>query len=235
MRRSGRLAIWASGLTLSLATMSAQAGPPLICFPYQISASKSLPWKGNERDPSYDRSRVVSDTLDLLKSERSALVRMETLRRAAVYIGDDRDRATELLAKISWIAMDADSAGTPSAEAWFNAGYLAATFRQSGADVGCRAGVSDEIDGYAWVERALTLRPDDAAMQYGAALITHGHPQFAQHLRRAVAGARDGSDLARSIESSYAAGHKPLKELRAELGVDDRGTTTASKPASSGG
>ena len=234
MRRSGTFAVLAAGLALAGASLTAYAGPPLICFPYQISSSaKSLPWKDGSQDKAYDRSKVVNDTLDLLKTERSALVRMETLRRAALYIGDDRAKGTDLLAKIAWIAMDGEASGKPTAEAWFNAGYFAATLRQLGNDIGWHAGVGEGVDGYAWIAKALELQPGDPAMQFGAALVGHGHPQFKDHLRKAVAGAEPGSDLARSIESNYAAGHKPLKELRAELGVDDH--ASAAKAAKSGG
>jgi hypothetical protein len=152
-----------------------------------------------------------------------------------MYIGDDRDRATELLAKISWIALDAEAAGKPSPEAWFNAGYLAATYTQSGGTIDWRAGVGDGVDGYAWVQKALALSPEDGAMQFGAAMVAHGRPAFKDHLRKAVALAEPGSDLARSIESNYAAGHKSLKDLRAELGVDEKASAAASKSAKGGG
>ena len=70
------------------ATTSLRAGTPLICHPYTIGAAKSLPgsdgdWKGV--NPSYDRTHLVRDTLALLTPETPVIVRMETLRRAAIY------------------------------------------------------------------------------------------------------------------------------------------------------
>ena len=234
MDRRSRLAVFASVLLASpFLSAPALAGPPLLCFPYEIGKSASLPWGNDafEGKKGYDKSKVVSDTLEILKTEKSVLARMETLRRAAIYIGKDREAATELLAKLSWIAMDNEAIGKPSAYAWFDAGVLAATLRQSGGDVGWHAGTAAGADGYAWVRRALELRPDDAAMQFGAALVVFERDPAAykNHLRKAVAGAAPGSDLAKSIESNWACGHKPVEELKKELGTGD------SRSASTGG
>ena len=226
MRNRNLMGWIAAGLVMgSVAVDRAMAGPPLLCFPYEIGSATSLPWGKDpfEAKKGYDKSKVVGDTLEILKTEKSVLVRMETLRRAAVYIGDDRAKATELLAKISWMAMDAEAIGKPSAYSWFDAGVLAATFRQSGADIGWHAGSDSNADGYAWVKRAVALNPDDPAMQFGAALVVFEKDQaaFKSHLRRAVAGAKPGSDLAKSIESNWACGHKPVEELKKELGASD--------------
>ncbi len=74
-------------LTL-VAPVPLQAGTPLICHPYAIGNAKSLPgsdgdWKGV--NPSYDRANLVRGTLALLTPETPLIVRMETLRRAAIY------------------------------------------------------------------------------------------------------------------------------------------------------
>src|SRR5678816_4148994 len=110
MRNRNLMGWIAAGLVMgSVAVDRAMAGPPLLCFPYEIGSATSLPWGKDpfEVKKGYDKSKVVGDTLEILKTEKSVLVRMETLRRAAVDIGDDRAKATELLAKISWMAMDA--------------------------------------------------------------------------------------------------------------------------------
>src|SRR5688500_20051787 len=91
-----------------LASFTSFAGTPLICHPYAIGAAKSLPgsdgdWKGV--NPNYDRTNLVRDTLALLTPETPVIVRMETLRRAAIYATagmrgwsaaglNDEDRAT---------------------------------------------------------------------------------------------------------------------------------------------
>ena len=226
MRTRTVMGVLAAGLVLGASFVSpALAGPPLLCFPYEIGSAPSLPWGKDafEQKKGYDKSKLVRETLELLKTEKSVLVRMETLRRAAVYIGQDKDLATELLAKISWIALDAEASGKPSAYAYFDAGILAATYRQSGADIKWRPGVAGDVDGYAYIKKALALEPDNAAMQFGAALVAHEHDQKAHrdHLRRAVNLAKPGSDLAKSIESNWACGHKPIDELKKELGASD--------------
>lgn len=223
------------GLVASIVLAAAggtMAGPPLLCFPYEIGNAKSLPWgeKPFDQSKGYDKSKVVEDTLSLLKTERNTLVRMETLRRAAVYIGQDWTQAMNLLGKLSLIALDQEAASKPSAEAWFNVGYLAATFTQSGADIKWHAGQANGADGYAYIKKAVELSPNDGAIQFGAALVVfeHDNSKFKDHLSKAIAIAEPGSDLAKSIENNYACGHKPLAEMAKEYGVTLK---TAAKPA----
>jgi hypothetical protein len=210
-------------IVLAASGGAAIGGPPLLCFPYEIGKAESLPWGNDafEQKKGYDKSKVVDDTLAVLKTAKSTLVRMETLRRAAVYIGSDVGAATSLLARLSWIAMDAEASGKPSAEAWFDAGFLAATLRQAGADIKWHAGVANGADGYAWIQKAVELSPKDPEMQFGAALVVfeHDSSRFKDHLRKAIAAAEPGSNLAKSIESNWACGHKPIAELAKEFGV----------------
>jgi hypothetical protein len=95
----------------------ALAGPPLLCFPFEIGAAKSLPMgtKGWESvDPKYDVSHLVADTLALLAPSTQTLVRMETLRRATVYASKNPKVAGELMtalkqrdeARAFWAAFD---------------------------------------------------------------------------------------------------------------------------------
>jgi hypothetical protein len=72
----------------------ALAGPPLLCFPFDIGPATSLPWdkdnnqwKGMRAD--YDVSHLTADTVALLTPATPILVRMETLRRAALYATKD--------------------------------------------------------------------------------------------------------------------------------------------------
>ena len=119
-------------LFLAAALMPAlvQAGTPLICHPYAIGRAKTLPgtdgdWKGV--NPNYDRTNLVRDTLALLTPETPIIVRMETMRRAAIYAtaglrgwtndqgfsDEDRANANAILAKLqerAKTAKDADRA-----------------------------------------------------------------------------------------------------------------------------
>lgn len=205
----------------------AAGGPPLICFPYDIGGGKSLPWGGDAFTASagYDRSKVVADTLELLKSEPDTLVRMETLRRATIYVKGDRARAGELLARLAWKALDAEAADDRkwAATALFDAGFLAACYRQHEIDVGDKPGFADGIQGWAWVKKALEYDGSDPARQFAAALVRMETNDGAHrpYLVRAVQGADPGSRLARSIEGNHALGGKTIEELRASLGVAD--------------
>ena len=68
---------------------AAFGGPPLICERIQIGTAKSLPWKDVEgwagKDPSYDVKRLTADTLAILAPGAPMPLRMETMRRAAIY------------------------------------------------------------------------------------------------------------------------------------------------------
>ncbi|MEX2217806.1 MAG: hypothetical protein WD749_03520 [Phycisphaerales bacterium] len=227
-RRS--LTVLAAALAIGGATLvgTAHAGPPGVCFPYDNGGAKSLPW-GSDRmgtDRSYDTTGLVKDTLDLLKTERSTLARMETLRRAALYAQSKPQLAGDLLARLSWIAMDMEAAGKPSAEAWFAPGFFAVLIEQTGTTIGWKPGVADGVQGYAWIKKALSIEPGNTEMQYAAALATcdtEHRERHREHMRAALTGASEGSALARSMEQNHAIGAKPVAELRKSFGVADAG------------
>src|SRR5947209_11122658 len=94
------------GVAIFGAVLTVQAGPPLICHPFNIGAVQSLPW-GNSAaagwdnpDPNYHVQQLSSDTLRLLNDQTPVLVRMETLRRAAIYGEKDHRAAAELLSSL---------------------------------------------------------------------------------------------------------------------------------------
>src|SRR5215813_13045188 len=100
-------------ILFALAT-PALAGPPLICHPFDIGTAKSLPftgtaWKlsGNE---GYDTAGLPRDTLALLDANTPVIVRMETLRRATLYAGQDQQAAKELLTRLHARAASGDNA-----------------------------------------------------------------------------------------------------------------------------
>ena len=163
------------------------AGPPAICWPVEIGEAKSLPWgdSGFEPDASYDRARVVKDTLALLGSDTPVLVRMETLRRAALYVAEDRARRDALLTALMKRVLEAEAIDQPDALAWFDAGYAAGCFAQLGE--------GHDLDGYLWVKKAIELRADPAMELAGAVLTLMGdhphHGNWKGHVERAHAGA----------------------------------------------
>jgi hypothetical protein len=183
----------------------AWAGPPLICHRLDIGDAKSLPWAGTawnlSGNENYDTRNLVQDTLAILDSGAPVIVRMETLRRATLYARKDPRAAKELLTKLYQRATSAETAGHPDALAWFDAGYLAETYKQwSGKDSNPAAG----IDGYSLVTKALAARGhSDPEMEFAAALITLHGPEQAhrEHVRKAIAGAKSDSLLARNLSS----------------------------------
>jgi hypothetical protein len=205
-----------SAALLFLAT-SAQAGPPLICHTIDIGQAKSLPWidhgwnlSGSEH---YDVKNLVPDTLAILDSGAPVLVRMETLRRATLYARKDPQIARELLTKLLARATTAENAGPAYALALFDAGYLAECYKQwigknlphMTDNLPMDPNPAANLDGYAWVKKAINLRGQDPEMEFAAALITLEGPQtdHQQHVLQAMAGAKDDPLLAQNLRSHY--------------------------------
>lgn len=206
---SPRLALAAIFLSL-LAPLALRAGTPLICHPYNIGDAKALPggdWKG--ADPKYDRRNLTRDTLALLQPDIPVIVRMETLRRAAIYAtaglrhwepaaytADDHATARELYEKLQ--ARTQHATGAAKALAIFDAGFFVETLRHARLDLG--------IDGYALLAKAGELRPQDAEIEFALALASSWpnrrdtHPV---HLQLARAGAAQGSLLAANLNSHF--------------------------------
>ena len=107
-------------------------GPPLICERIEIGSAKSLPWKNVDgwagQDPSYELKRLTGDTLALLSSSAPAVVRMETMRRAAIYAARDPRLAEEIALRLTARVLDGEGV---EAIAWFDAGYFVETVRQA--------------------------------------------------------------------------------------------------------
>jgi len=203
IRRSSLLCALLAGLVLL--PVAVQAGPPLLCFPIDIGGATSLPWGSaagwNAPRPGYDRAHLVNDTLAVLSPATPVLVRMETLRRAAIYAMNDAGLARELLAKIEGRVRE-DPSDPPAALALFDAGYLIEVYKQARAVTG-RDLVDRARDGYAMVERALARLGSPPDMEYAAALVAlDGRREASRvHLAKAREGAPAGSLVSRAIES----------------------------------
>jgi hypothetical protein len=227
---------FAIGLVVALLSTAivTHAGPPLICHAIDIGDAKSLPWISHSWNLSggetYDTKNLVRDTLEILAPDTPVLVRMETLRRATLYARKDPVAAKELLARLHARATSAESSGHPDALAWFDAGYLAETYKQwIGKDMphmtdGMRIDPNPAagVDGYAMVRKAIALRGngDDPQMEFAAALITLSGPaeEHRQHAQKAVAGVKTDSLLARNLATRFIG---PQTETMAELFVKE--------------
>lgn len=158
---------------LTLAATSLIAGPPLICERISIGGAQSLPWRAvngwDGTDPSYKVANLTADTLKLLQPGLPMNVRMETLRRAALYAAKHDRLSDEVTSRLLARAADAEAAGKPDALAWFDAGYFVETVRQAGFifryDMLTPAeraawkvrGESLALDGKPWIEKAVRM------------------------------------------------------------------------------
>lgn len=179
------------------------AGPPLICHRLEIGKAKSLPWIGNSwnltGNENYDTRNLVRDTLAILDSNPPVIVRMETLRRATLYARNDAQAAKELLTRLH----ARTESKQPDALAWFDLGYLAATYGQwlPKSENNPAAG----LDAYALVRKAIGLRGGDPEMEFAAALITLRGPEkeHVEHTQKAMAGAKGDPLLAQNLSLQF--------------------------------
>jgi len=197
-----RYAISTGAILLGLTTV-AQAGPSLICHAIEIGQAKTLPAVDWNRRASggYDLKNLTRDTLAILDSGAPVLVRMETLRRATIYARQDPQVAKELLTRLQ--ARAETAAGHPEAMAWFDFGYLVATYKQWIGQG--EPNPATGRDGYALIRKAISLRGTDPEMEFAAALVTLAGPEsdHQDHARKAMAGAKNDPLLAQNLASSF--------------------------------
>jgi hypothetical protein len=189
-----------------LVARPALAGPPLLCFPFDIGTAKSLPigtgdW--HAIDPRYDASHLVDDTLALLTPATPIVTRMETLRRATLYAAKDRTTAATLFDRLQ------ARAATPSADAAlavFDFGYLVETYKQGTFLFGAPMAAAQNIDGYNLVAKAAALR-DDSAIEFALAVMTRGNTRLADahrtHLARTIAAAKSDALVQANLSRQF--------------------------------
>ena len=182
---------------------TAEAGPPLICHPFDAGSAPLLPWGHGTGwktpDTSYDVQRLTADTLKLLTPATPVIARMEIMRRATIYAGQDKKVAAALLKAVVGRAKALPQDSRDSL-AWFDAGYLIETYRQGESSGGWNMlTVAETTDGYAFVRKAIQLAGQNAEMEFAASLMQQG-AVAAEHRRKAIAGAAPGSLLARNLE-----------------------------------
>jgi hypothetical protein len=203
-----------AAVVLALTASPALAGPPLLCHPFDIGSSQSLPWDGSsawwQGRADYNLQNLVAETEALLKPSTPVIVRMETLRRAALYASLDAKVAERLLSSTTARA-NASAQGAAAASALFDAGYLTETYKQIALLRGERqfadrartiAAVVGKTDGNAMINRAITQRPEDASMRFAAALVaaTGDRTAYRDHAEKARKGAAQDTLLARNID-----------------------------------
>ena len=141
-----------------ISATAALAGPPLVCHRIDIGAAQSLPWRNVDGwdgiDPKYNLQNLASDTLRLLEAKTPLNVRMETLRRAAIYSA----RTEGLAERVSGLLLDWAKAKDTESMAWFDAGYFAETVRQTSFIY--RYDMLPPAERKAWVHRGDKLSTD---------------------------------------------------------------------------
>ena len=193
----------------------ALAGPPLLCHPYEIGAARSLPWSSgagwNQPSADYNLKNLVADTEALLTPPTPVIVRMETLRRAAIYASADAQVASHLINRLLARADMTGKKGQADALALLDAAYLAEAFHEitmltktppfSERIAGVRAALGS-TDGRALITKSLAARPDDPALHFAAALIMadNNRAAYEAHAAKARAGAAKDPLLARNLD-----------------------------------
>jgi hypothetical protein len=151
------------------------AGPPLLCFPFDIGAARTLPMNGSnwrDVDPKYDVSHLTADTLALLTPSTPVIVRMETIRRATIYASTQPQQAAALLAALQQRAAEPANA----AASVFDFGYLVETYKEGSFMFTTPVQGLSEIDGYQLVLKAAKLQ-GDPRMDFAARTIAQGKPR----------------------------------------------------------
>lgn len=193
-------------LTVMAFATAAFAGPPLICHTYSIGNDPSLPvgadktsW--NNPDPKYDTRTLAKDTLALLDSGQPLLTRMETLRRAAVYAAKDRAAGLELAGHLIARALASEVKGQNDSLALFDAGFFVESTKQMSHIT--RVSTLTGIDGYDWVKRSLPGLQDKLTAEYALGLMKADSSWPNEHMRRAIAGAQEGTLLAQNLVKHF--------------------------------
>lgn len=186
-----------------LVSTALHAGPPLICHPFEIGSAHSLPWGTSTAggwdnpDASYDLHRLQADTLALLNPQTAVLARMETIRRAAIYGVQDAAVMKSLLSSLQ------GRTGKSTALALFDYGYMLATLKQ--IEWRYKQDLSDGIDGYALVKKALAIEANPE-MHFAAAIIASSAPvrpaERNEHLQLARAASSDRT-LAQNVSNLF--------------------------------
>lgn len=155
------------------ATAMAVAGPPLICQRVEIGTAKSLPWRNvdswNGAVPTYKLAALADETLAILTPSAPMALRMETMRRAAIYAAKDEAVASQLATRLLARIVDAEASGKADINTWFDAGYYAEALRQIAFvyryDMLSSAereqwrvrGDGRVLDGRPWIEKAIRI------------------------------------------------------------------------------
>ena len=181
------------------------AGPPLLCDPFDTAGAPTLPWGGdgwNQARADYDLATLGERTEALLAPETPVVVRMETLRRAAIYASRDGAVLRDLAARLETRLKRADAPGA-RALALFDTGYFLETLQEidrlqdydmpgiGEVDRVVLRALLTQPDGHLRIDQALALLPDEPGLRFAAALVATADGRDtdqARHAREARVG-----------------------------------------------
>lgn len=179
-------------MAVALAGSVEAFGPPIIC--------DDLGFESPTFKPNATMAEAAVKALD---TRVPALERLGILRNAALAAQERPEEGRELLARLMARALDAEAAGKAEANAWLDAGFIAATLRHLNV-VDFAPGASEGAWGYAWLAKAETLAPSDPAFDFALALASQEGGRLGArheaHVRAAIEGSEAGSVLRQSIE-----------------------------------
>jgi len=210
--------LWLHAITLValLHAGNALAGPPLLCDRFDTAGAPTLEWGGsrwNQPRADFDLATLAERTEALLTPATPVIVRMETLRRAAIYAARDGRALRALDARLQ-AGVEATRDTDDHALALFDAGYFHETLkdiqRLQGYDMPGigridAAALRRQLargDGQMRIAQALSLRPQDASLRFAAALVAKANArgQDAEaYAAQARAGINGDALLARNI------------------------------------
>lgn len=189
-----------------LVAQPALAGPPLLCFPFEIGTAASLPvgtggWESIDR--SYDAAHLVDDTLALLTPKTPVIVRMETLRRATLYAARNQKQAGVLLDRLQQRATIAD---VNAPLALFDFGYLVETYKQATHLFGQPMQAVRNVDGYNLVTKSAVMT-NDPGIDFALAVMTRdktrGADVYQAHLAKVLKAAKSNPAIEMNLARQF--------------------------------
>ena len=202
------------------ATVSpALAGPPPALHPFDIGSARSLPWDGAKLVAGKGDYKLQN----LVATPRPCSLRHyghrpdESCARRAV---QPRRQGRGESAHVAHLARQRSSM-----TALFDAGYLTETYKQIAMLRGERefakradtiAAALGKADGLAMLNQAITMRPDDASLQFAAALVaaTADRTAYRTHADKARKGLAQDALLAKNINSDVRGDPRAVAELK---------------------
>lgn len=199
----------AAGVLTFAAAAPVFAGPPLLCHPYDIGSARSLPWNNGAswfdgRRMDYPTANLVVDTETILQGGTPVVVRMETLRRAAVYASQDPKIASALVERLAFRAKGPDPLAALDAAYIIQAVHQLSMLTGNSAFGVHAAALGQIVEGRSvapYVEAAIQGRPSDPGVAFAAALIAIDTDKLAygKYAAQARAGAAKDPLVARNL------------------------------------